>query len=113
MRLSSASSICSENSSSSLNWCVLANCDNVDWDAVEAHVLQQILGIWVDIKLSRLGVLSEVQSGDLWYVLILSLTLLFLQLEGDTSDWSTLNTLHQVSGVTCDLCQQLDVSLKG
>lgn len=35
--------------------------------------------------------------------MILALTLLFLELEGDTADGTTLDTLHQVSGVTGDL----------
>ena len=33
----------------------------------------------------------------LWDVVVTSLSLLFLQLDRDTSHWSDLNTLHQVS----------------
>jgi hypothetical protein len=68
-----------------------------------AEGLEEVLGLLVDIELSALGVLGEVESRDLWNVLILALTLLLLKLEGDTTDWATLNALHQVSGVTSDL----------
>jgi hypothetical protein len=63
-------------------------------------VLEQVLGLVVDIQLASLG---EVKGGDLRNELILALTLLFLKLEGDTTDGSSLNTLHQVSGVTGNL----------
>ena len=68
--------------------------------------LEEILGLLVNLKLSVLG-LGEVESGDLWNVLILALTLLLLKLEGDTADWATLNALHQVGGVTSDLGVEL------
>jgi hypothetical protein len=35
--------------------------------------------------------------------LILSFTLLFLKLEGDTADWTSLDTLHQMCSVTRNL----------
>jgi hypothetical protein len=66
-------------------------------------VLKEVLGLGVDVELARLGVLGEVQSGDLRNVLILALTLLLLKLEGDTADRSTLDTLHKMSGVTSNL----------
>lgn len=66
-------------------------------------MLQEILSLNIDIELAGLGVLGEVESGDLRDVLILTLTLLFLQLEGDTTDGSSLNSLHQVRGVTSNL----------
>lgn len=69
--------------------------------------LEEILGLAVNLELTALA-LGEVQSGDLWDVLILALTLLFLELEGDTTDWSTLNTLHEMGGVTSDLLMVLD-----
>lgn len=97
-------SIGAENSATtSLLRSLLADRNNVDGNRVEAHALQQVLGIRVDIQLTTLGVLGEVQSGDLGNVLILAFTLLFLQLEGDTADRSSLNTLHQVGGVASDL----------
>ena len=43
------------------------------------------------------------QNGDLGDVLVLALTLLLLELEGDTADGTTLNALHQVSGVAGNL----------
>lgn len=65
-----------------------------------AKVLEQVLGLVVDIQLASLG---EVKSRDLRNELILALTLLFLKLEGDTTDGSTLNTLHQMGGVAGNL----------
>jgi hypothetical protein len=59
--------------------------------------LEEILCLAVDIQLAALGVLGEVESRNLWDVLIFSLTLFFLELEGDTTDWTTLDTLHQVT----------------
>lgn len=66
-------------------------------------MLEEILGLGVDVELAALGVLGEVQSGDLRNELILALTLLLLKLEGDTTDRATLNSLHQVGGVTSNL----------
>jgi hypothetical protein len=69
----------------------------LQYHAVEktyAHALEEILGLLVDIQRARLAVLGEVEGRDLGYVLILALTLLFLELEGDTADGSSLNTLH-------------------
>ena len=68
-----------------------------------AEGLEEVLGLLVDIESTRLGVLGEVESGDLGDVLVLALTLLFLELEGDTADGTTLDTLHQVGGVTSNL----------
>lgn len=65
-------------------------------------MLEQVLGVKVDIKLAGLG-LGDIQSGDLRDVLVLALTLLLLELEGDTADGATLDTLHQVGGVASDL----------
>lgn len=60
---------------------LLRDSDDVGGDAVETHALEQVLGLLVDVERARLAVLSEVESGDLGDVLILSLTLLFLELE--------------------------------
>lgn len=68
-----------------------------------AEVLQQILGLDVDVELAALGVLGEVEGGDLGDVLILALTLLLLELEGDTADGSSLDTFDQVGGVAGNL----------
>jgi len=71
-----------------------------------AEGLEEVLGLLVDLEDAVL-VLGVVESGDLWDVLILALTLLLLKLEGDTADWATLDALHQVGGVSSDLwfCQ--------
>lgn len=68
-----------------------------------AEALEQVLGLLVDVESTRLAVLGEVESRDLGDVLVLALTLLFLELEGDTADGATLDTLHQVGGVSGDL----------
>jgi hypothetical protein len=70
-----------------------------DWVSTYAKVLEEVLGLGVDVELTVVGVLGEVQSRDLGNVLILALSLLLLELEGDTTDGTTLDTLHQVGGV--------------
>ena len=65
--------------------------------ATYTHALEQVLGLLVDVERARLAVLGEVESGDLGDVLVLSLTLLFLELERDTTDGTTLDTLHPAS----------------
>ena len=72
-------------------------------DKTYAEGLEEVLGLLVDIESTRLGVLGEVESGDLGDVLVLALTLLFLELERDAADGTTLDTLHQVRGVTSNL----------
>ena len=72
-------------------------------DKTYAEGLEEVLGLLVDIESTRLGVLGEVESGDLGDVLVLALTLLFLELERDAADGTTLDALHQVGGVTGDL----------
>ena len=104
--VSSTRSISAEDSSStSLHTLITTLCHrhDVDRDAIEAHALKQILGISINIQLTRFGVLCEVESGDLGDVLILSFTFLFLQFEGDASDGTALDALHQVGGVAGDL----------
>ena len=66
------------------------------------EVLEEILSVLVDLEGAGVAG-SVVESGDLRDVLILALTLLFLELEGDTADGTTLDTLHQVGGVSGDL----------
>lgn len=73
-----------------------------------SEVLEQILGLGIDVQLSALGVDGEVESRDLRNVLILALSLLLLELEGDTTDGSTLDTLHQVGGVSGNLHESID-----
>lgn len=75
-----------------------------------AEVLEEILGLDVDLELTRL-VVRGVKGGDLRNVLILALTLLLLKLEGDTADGTTLNTLHQVGGVAGNLLTSQSVCL--
>lgn len=103
--LSTTSLVSAKDSSTSLGLLLLL-CDlnNVYWNAIETHALEQVLGVLIDVELAtRLRVLSKVQSRNFWDVLILSFTFLFLQLEGDTSDRTSLNSLHQMSSVASDL----------
>lgn len=76
-------------------------------------MLEEVLGLGVDIELAALRVLGEVEGRNLGDVLILALTLLFLELEGDTTDGTTLDTLHQVSGVAGNLREILSVGCHG
>lgn len=94
-------------SSSLLLLLLLSNLDNINRDTIKAHALQQILGVLVDVELAGLGVLSEVERRNLGHILIFSFSLFFLELEGDTSDWTSLDTLHQVGGVAGDLRSHL------
>ena len=71
-----------------------------------AHRPEQVLGLLVNVEHTALAVLGKVQRRDLGDVLVLALTLLFLQLEGDTTDGTALDTLHQVGGVAGDLVAQ-------
>lgn len=68
-----------------------------------AERLEKVLGLLVNVELTAVAVLGEVESGDFRNVLILALTLLLLKLEGNTADRTTLNTLHQVGGVSGNL----------
>lgn len=67
-----------------------------------SEALEEVLGVGVHVELAALG-LGDVKSRDLWNVLILALTLLLLKLEGDTANWATLDTLHQMGSVTSNL----------
>jgi hypothetical protein len=71
-----------------------------------SEVLQEILGLGIDVQLTALSVDSEVKGRDLGNVLILALSLLFLELEGDTTDRTALDTLHQMGRVPGNLFKQ-------
>lgn len=75
-----------------------------------AKVLEKVLGLVVNVELATLGVLGKVESGNLRNVLILAFSLLLLKLEGDTTDGSTLDTLHQVGSVAG--CEECTVSMR-
>jgi len=74
---------------------------DVDGELSETKVLEELSSVLIDIQ-STVGV-GKVKSRDLRNVLITSLTLLLLELEGDTTDGTLLDTLHQVGGVTSNL----------
>jgi len=94
---------------------LLRNSHNVDGDGVElqilsahisqtshtsqivvtyTHRLKQVLSLLVDIELTALRVLSEIEGRNFGHVLVLALALLFLQLEGDAADGAALDALH-------------------
>ena len=59
------------------------------------------------------GVLLDLDVGDLngrllWDEIHLSLSFFFLELEGDTSDWSSLDSLHEVTGITYMIDKMLE-----
>jgi len=81
------------------DWLGAGDGDDVDRDRVHTEGTEEGLGLGVDVERG----LSLVQSGDLWHVGVLPLTLLLLQTEGDTADGTLLDTLHQVGGETGDL----------
>ena len=66
-------------------------------EGLKVKGLEQVLGLGIDLD-SR-----GIQSRELGDVVILALTLLLLKLEGDTTNGSTLNTLHQMGGETSNL----------
>jgi hypothetical protein len=90
-------------SETSLSTSLRRNSDNRDWQ-LEAQRLDQVSRLLIKLQLA-LSV-GQVQSGNFWDVLVLSLTLLLLQLEGNTSNWTLLDSLHQVGGVTSNLVSQ-------
>ena len=57
-------------------------------DALEVHHLQHVLGLGVDLDDVQL------EGGHVRNVVVSALALLFLQLDGDTSDGGSLETLH-------------------
>ncbi len=63
-------------------------------------MLEEVLSLGINLELAGLG---EVEGRNLGDVLILALTLLLLQLEGDTADGAALDALHQVGGVAGNL----------
>lgn len=93
------------------SWASLGGDGNSLQRNLETQRLDQVGGLGVNLQLT-VGV-RQVQSGNLWDVLVLSLTLLLLQLEGDTTNRTLLDSLHQVSGVTSNLVSEslgLDLS---
>ena len=72
------------------------------WWKTYAEVLEQVLGLAVDLEKAAL-LERGVEGRDLGDVLILALTLLLLELEGDAADGTTLNALHQMGGVAGNL----------
>jgi hypothetical protein len=67
-----------------------------------SEALEEVLGLDINLELSAL-VLGDIEGRDFGNVLILALSLFFLELEGDTTNGTTLNTLHQMGSVTGNL----------
>lgn len=72
--------------------------DDVDGERVKAERAEEVLGLAVDLK-GRLG--GDGKGRDLGNVLVLTLTLLLLETERDTTDGALLDTLHKVGGDCC------------
>ncbi len=60
-------------------------------------MLEEVLGLGVDIQLTGLA-LGEVEGGRPRGRIDPRAPLLFLKLEGDTTDGSTLDALHEMGG---------------
>lgn len=101
LRLSTART--RDKSSLPLSGSVGRNVDDVDGKVVHTQRLEEILGLGVDLERRLLG---SSKGRDLGDVLVLSLPLLFLQPERDTSDRTLLDSLHQMGGETSNLVPQ-------
>jgi hypothetical protein len=75
-----------------------------EWQRTYTKALEELLCLGIDFESSAL-VLGDVEGRDFGNVLILSFSLFFLELEGDTTDRTALNALHQMSSVTGNLSQ--------
>lgn len=91
------------NSSSETSLSLSRDAGDRQWQ-FQTQRLDQVSGLVVNVQ-DTLGV-TQVQSRDIWDVLVLSLSFFFLQFERDTSDWTLLDSLHQMGGVTSDLVSQ-------
>merc|ERR1711893_93492 len=69
----------------------------LDGDAAKVHHLQHLLGLGINLN----DVLF--QSRNIRNVVVPPLSLLFLQLDGDTTDSAALQTLHQMGDETSNL----------
>jgi hypothetical protein len=86
-----------------LDCLLLCDWDDGDVHLIKAHTLQHILRIRIHVKGAIFGVLGKVEGRNFRHILIFAFTLFFLQLEGDASDRSPLDPLHQMGGVARDL----------
>jgi hypothetical protein len=68
---------------------------DVDGETIEAERSEHVLSVGVDLEATRS---RGIEGRDVRDVLVLALSLLLLQLEGDTTDGTSLNSLHQVRG---------------
>lgn len=66
--------------------------DDVDGEVVKAELLEQVLGLGVDVDGDALGV----ERRDFGDKVVLALALLLLELERDAADRTALDALHQV-----------------
>jgi hypothetical protein len=86
------------------------DCNRVKVECVQQSLIQQVRGkhrwsiqltylsVGIDLKASN----RSVKGRNLGNVVILPLTLLFLELKGDTTDGALLDALHQVGGEARD-----------
>lgn len=70
------------------------------WKVGHVHGAKHVLGVLVNLD----ALLDfEVDSRDIWDVVHAALTLLLLQLEGDSAHWALGDALHQVGKVSGNL----------
>merc|ERR1712183_1230355 len=74
---------------------------NLQIQPSEVQDLQHFLGVGIHLD----GILLK--SGYVWHVVIPPLSLLLLQFDGNPSDGSQLDPLHEMGDATCDLVPQL------
>lgn len=69
--------------------------------AAKVQQLQHLLGVGINFNQLL------VQSRHLWYIVVPPLSLFLLQFDGDSSDWTPLNPLHQMCYIPSDLVAEL------
>ena len=79
------------------------NVDDREWQ-LQTQRFNQVRSLVVNVQNTVRT--RQVQSRDFWDVLVLSFSFFFLQFERDTSNWTLLDSLHQMGGVTSNLVSQ-------
>lgn len=77
---------------SSVGNLMVSDVDNRNRELVESKRSNEVLSVSINFKAVLVG--RNVQSRDVRNVLVSSLSLFFLELEGNTSNGSLLNSLH-------------------
>lgn len=67
-----------------------------------SEAFQKILCLTIHVELATVG-LSEVKGRYIRHILILPFSLFFLKFERNTSDWATLDALHEMCSISGNL----------